>query len=83
MWGYYLAPHTYAFRAFMYNEFSNLPQEFSGECLAFQSGEDVLTFYGMEDVVIWKDALVLVGWVVALQTIFFLVLKYKWGKGQR
>merc|ERR1712137_1083987 len=75
-WGWYIAPHTYAFRAFMYNEFAGI-KHFDGE---FPDGMAVLEFYNMENAVIWHDLLVLFAWAVALQIVFYLLLKNMSGR---
>jgi len=71
IWGYYMAFHTYSFRAFMTNEFKNIASFTTSD---FSSGEAVLSFYDMNNVPIWKDLIVLVGYAFAFQLLFILIL---------
>lgn len=83
IWGYYLGFHTYSFRSFMFNEFNSIEKFDIPDCAQFSNGKDVLKFYGMQDVVIWHDMLVLVGWAGAVQLCFYSVLRFVWGTGKR
>ncbi|CAI5746263.1 unnamed protein product [Peronospora destructor] len=73
IWGYYLAFHTYSFESFVFKQFEN---ETSVEAKA------VLTKYGMENVNVSHDMLLLVVYIVAFQAIFALIL-WKFHTGRR
>ncbi|EKX42629.1 hypothetical protein GUITHDRAFT_73695 [Guillardia theta CCMP2712] len=79
IWGYYMAFHTYSFRAFMVNEFEGIQYFDSPQ---FHNGREVLAFYNMEDHPIWKDLLVVGGWAIALQIVFGTILQV-FHKGKR
>jgi len=63
IWGYYIAFHTYSFEAFMYNEFKETG---SFDSAQLPSGEAVLKLYEMEDVEVWKDAVILIGYALII-----------------
>ena len=73
IWGYYIAFHSYAFRTFMYNEFHTI-SNFTGG--SFTSGDDVLAFYDMQDVVVYQDILTVLAFAVLFQILFALVLYF-------
>ncbi|CAI5702642.1 unnamed protein product [Peronospora effusa] len=73
IWGYYLAFHTYSFESFVFKQFEN---ETSIEAKA------ILTKYGMENVDVSRDMLLLVVYIVAFQAIFALIL-WKFHTGRR
>lgn len=79
IWGYYMAFHTYTFRIFMYNEFESI-KSFSNS--NFKGGKDVLEFYGMGDVNVGHELLILMGYVLGIQLLIGLVmiLKYRYKK---
>jgi hypothetical protein len=73
IWGYYMAPHTYSFRVFMHNEFSNLGDLNS---LIYADGEAVLRFYFMGNVNVGSELMILVLVAVGVQFAFALVLYF-------
>jgi ABC-type multidrug transport system permease subunit len=73
IWGHYMAPHTYTFRIFMYNEFNDLGALQSQQ---FPTGKDVLRFYDMENADIVADFIVLVAFAAAFQLVFFSALYF-------
>lgn len=69
-WTYYTAFHTYSWRSFMVTEFK-------GEMFPdtpFPTGEDVLTFYEIEDTVRGNDMIVLIFYTAVLHFFSFVVL---------
>uniref|UniRef100_A0A7S2SQZ2 ABC transporter domain-containing protein n=1 Tax=Mucochytrium quahogii TaxID=96639 RepID=A0A7S2SQZ2_9STRA len=80
IWGYWIAPHSYAFRAFMYNEFHPI-DSFDGNC-GMQSGAQVLEFYGMQDTVLSREIGIVAAWAVFYQIIYGLIL-YVFHRGKR
>jgi len=77
IWGYYIAFHTYTFRVFMYNEFDPIKVIVDSN---FVSGESVLKFYSMDDVVVGNEFAILVGYIVGIQLIISAVLLIKYRK---
>lgn len=77
IWGYYLAFHTYTFRVFMFIEFDPI-QSFSNS--NFKSGKEVLEFYGMGDVNVGHELLILMGYVLGIQLLISLVMILKYRK---
>ena len=67
IWGHYMAFHTYVFRGFMANEFEHI--DAFDEGAPFANGEQVLAFYGMDDVAVGRD----LGIVVAFGGLFFIL----------
>ncbi|TMW55707.1 hypothetical protein Poli38472_010589 [Pythium oligandrum] len=65
VWGYYLAFHTYSFESFMYNHFSQVNTE---------AAWAILRQYGMDNVDVTRNMVILVGYVVGLQLIFLIIL---------
>ncbi|EKX42602.1 hypothetical protein GUITHDRAFT_111286 [Guillardia theta CCMP2712] len=80
IWGYYIAFHTYSFRAFMVNEFEGI--KYFVNSPQFADGKAVLKFYNMEDKPVWKDLVVLAGYALGLQLIFGTILQV-FHKGKR
>jgi len=85
IWIYYIAFHTYSFEAFMHNEFSDI-QSFDSP--QFTTGEEVLEFYSMQNVKIWKDVVILICYFIILEiftaivmAIMFRTKKIKWKRG--
>lgn len=80
-WTYYVAFHTYSWRSFMVTEFTGLTFD---EGSPFATGEDVLTFFEIEDVNRGHDMLVLAGYALAIQLccIVVLFIRYKFVKGK-
>jgi hypothetical protein len=77
IWGYYVSPHTYTFRTFMYNEFNPIDKF---ESIQFADGAAVLKFYGIENVNTTNDLLILVAFTIAVQCLFgFVLWKYHTG----
>ncbi|KAL4156482.1 hypothetical protein PRNP1_005513 [Phytophthora ramorum] len=70
-WGYYLAFHTYSFESFMYEHFS---QENTKEAW------ELLKSYGMENVNVSRNMLILLGYALVLQLIGILVLVLRFGR---
>ncbi|TYZ67257.1 hypothetical protein PybrP1_007773 [[Pythium] brassicae (nom. inval.)] len=66
-WGYYLAFHTYSFESFMYEHFSRVDTP---------EAWHVLKTYDMLHVNVMYDMLILVGYAVALQLLFILILYF-------
>jgi ABC-type multidrug transport system ATPase subunit len=79
IWGYYISPHTYTFRTFMYNEFHPIK---SFDSIMYKDGDAVLKFYDIQNVNMTNDLLVLVGFTIVVQCIFAWVL-YKYHTGLR
>jgi len=82
IWIYYIAFHTYSFEAFMHNEFSDI-QSFDSP--QFTTGEEVLEFYSMQNVKIWKDVVILICYFIILEiftaivmAIMFRTKRIKW-----
>ncbi|GMF31771.1 unnamed protein product [Phytophthora fragariaefolia] len=73
-WGYYIAFHTYSFESFMYQHFS---QENTKESW------DLLKSYGMENVSVTRNMLVLVGYAAVLQLAGIFVLMLRFGRHKR
>lgn len=73
IWGHHLAFHTYSFRVFMVNEFEPL---LSLDSPQFANGQDVIDFYEMNGVAVWKDLLVLLGYCVGFQLIYMSILRF-------
>eukprot|EP00827_Trimyema_finlayi_P005056 TRINITY_DN521_c0_g2_i3.p1 TRINITY_DN521_c0_g2~~TRINITY_DN521_c0_g2_i3.p1 ORF type:complete len:179 (+),score=34.98 TRINITY_DN521_c0_g2_i3:70-606(+) len=71
IWGYYLGFHTYAYRIFMVNEFKNLDLK----SMMYQDGNAVLKFYDMNNVKIWEDILILIGYACLLQLVYYIILR--------
>lgn len=69
-WTYYIAFHTYSWRSFMVTEFRGL--EFVDS--PFQTGEQVLEFYEIEDVNRANDMVVLACYTLILHLLSFFVL---------
>ncbi|CAI5723738.1 unnamed protein product [Hyaloperonospora brassicae] len=65
IWGYYMAFHSYSFESFVFKQFES---ETSAEAKA------ILTKYGMENVDVTRDMLILVGYVVVLQVMYVAIL---------
>uniref|UniRef100_A0A7S0EUT3 ABC transporter domain-containing protein n=1 Tax=Hanusia phi TaxID=3032 RepID=A0A7S0EUT3_9CRYP len=80
IWGYYIAFHTYSFRAFMVNEFENI--DYFVNSPQFGDGQAVLRFYNMENKPVWKDLLIVLGYALGLQLIFGTILQV-FHKGKR
>lgn len=70
-WTYNIAFHTYSWRSFMVTEFTGL--EFV-DSFPFETGEDVLRFYEIEDVNRKHDMIVLACYAIILHLLSFLVL---------
>ncbi|RLN58753.1 hypothetical protein BBJ29_004221 [Phytophthora kernoviae] len=73
-WGYYIAFHTYSFEAFMYEHFSKENTESSWE---------LLKGYGMDNVNVWKDMIILAGYSVVLQLLVICVLFLRFNRHRR
>uniref|UniRef100_A0AAV1V5T7 ABC transporter domain-containing protein n=1 Tax=Peronospora matthiolae TaxID=2874970 RepID=A0AAV1V5T7_9STRA len=65
IWGYYVAFHSYSFESFVFKQFEH---ETSDEAKA------ILTKYGMENVDVTRDMLILVGYVVIFQIMYMAIL---------
>lgn len=74
-WAHYIAFHTYAWRTFMANEFRNLPVLTGSN---FQTGEDILVFYEIENVDTGNDMLVLAFYCLVLHVISCVVLTVRY-----
>ncbi|KAG2521764.1 hypothetical protein JM18_006455 [Phytophthora kernoviae] len=70
-WGYYIAFHTYSFESFMYEHFSNENTEEAWR---------LLKSYGMENVNVPRNMLIIVGYAVALQLAAIVVLFLRFGR---
>ena len=73
IWGYHMAPHTYTFRVFMHNEFNPIAKL---DSMMYKDGQAVLDFYGMGDVNVRSDLIVLLLIALGIQVLFALVLQY-------
>mmetsp|Transcript_25681 Transcript_25681/g.82936 ORF Transcript_25681/g.82936 Transcript_25681/m.82936 type:complete len:201 (+) Transcript_25681:1314-1916(+) len=65
IWGHYMGFHTYAYRAFMKNEFGPI-DDFEGP--QFTNGQQVLDFYGMQDADVGRD----IGICIAFGVFYFI-----------
>jgi len=74
-WTYNVAFHTYAWRTFMVNEFRGQTYEHGGP---YQTGEQVLEAYEIEDVNKGQDMVVLVCYGLILHLLSFAVLQVKY-----
>mmetsp|Transcript_57074 Transcript_57074/g.124881 ORF Transcript_57074/g.124881 Transcript_57074/m.124881 type:complete len:624 (+) Transcript_57074:137-2008(+) len=66
LWGYWIGFHTYNFEWFMYNQFKD----------AKPCGEYILAQYDMLDVDVTRDIIVLVGFALFFQILFFCALYF-------
>ncbi|RLN45006.1 hypothetical protein BBO99_00009508 [Phytophthora kernoviae] len=73
IWGYYLAFHSYSFESFVFKQFENETSE---------EAQAILKKYGMEDVNVNRDMLLLVAYIVGFQAIFMCIL-WKFHTGRR
>eukprot|EP00644_Phytophthora_capsici_P018446 jgi/Phyca11/21268/fgenesh1_pg.PHYCAscaffold_87_\ len=73
IWGYYLAFHSYSFESFVFKQFENETSE---------QAQAILTKYGMENVDVTRDMLLLVVYIVGFQAIFAFIL-WKFHTGRR
>ncbi|ETM46170.1 hypothetical protein L914_08902 [Phytophthora nicotianae] len=73
IWGYYLAFHSYSFESFVFKQFENETSD---------AAKAILTKYGMEDVNVSQDMVVLIVYIVAFQAIFAFIL-WKFHTGRR
>ncbi|TDH69671.1 hypothetical protein CCR75_008130 [Bremia lactucae] len=73
IWGYYLAFHSYSFESFVFKQFEHETSSVA---------RNVLTKYGMENVHVERNMLLLIGYVFAFQTMFALIL-WKFHTGRR
>jgi ABC-type multidrug transport system ATPase subunit len=73
IWGYYLAFHSYSFESFVFKQFENEESEVA---------KGILSKYGMEDVDVTRDMLLLVVYTVGFQAIFAFIL-WKFHTGRR
>lgn len=81
IWAYYSGFHTYSFEMFMKNEFDTLRVDCDTPPCRFETGNDVLAFYGMENVNIGHDVAIIVCMGIIYRLIFFFILqKYHTGK---
>ena len=71
-WLYFTGPQTYAWRTFMVSEFRGSETFVGSE--TFQTGEAVLEFYEIEDVVRGNDMVVLAGYAIVVNLVSFGVL---------
>jgi len=83
-WTNSVAFHTYSWRSFMVTEFRD--EEFRDENfpdMQFQTGEDVLEFYEIEDTDRTNDMIVLIIYCLVLHLLSFVILyiRYTWFKG--
>jgi hypothetical protein len=77
IWGYYVSPHAYTFRTFMFNEFKPIKNL---DSVFFEDGEDVLKFYNMRNVNMTSDLFVLLAFTLGIQLLYAFVLhKYHHG----
>lgn len=77
IWGHYMAFHTYAYQAFMYNEFHSISSITSGQ---FANGVDVLEFYSMRTTKIWKDVIILISFSIFFEICSYVVMQIKYQK---
>ncbi|KAL3660400.1 hypothetical protein V7S43_014553 [Phytophthora oleae] len=70
-WGYYLAFHTYSFESFMYEHFSNMDTPEAWE---------LLESYGMQNVDVTRNMIILVGYAAVLQLASIVVLFLRFGR---
>ena len=71
----YISMHRYSFEAFMMNQFGHVGSVACGASLCqFQTGDDVLAFYGMGSTVIWQDFIILIAMTVIYRMLQWLIL---------
>lgn len=75
-WLYPVAFHTYSWRTFMVTEFRG-NETFTGST-TFQTGQDVLVFYEIEDVNRGHDMITLVGYALFVHCMSFVVLQLRY-----
>jgi ABC-type multidrug transport system ATPase subunit len=75
IWGYFIAFHTYSFRALMWNEFKEITKIDGSN---FTDGQSVLSFYSMADVNISEEFGVLLGYIIAIQVLTSIVMMIKY-----
>jgi len=80
IWVYYMGFHTYAFRGSVVNEFKDRGTLVDATNPSWSSGQAVINYLGMEGVPPWKDALVLAGYALAWQLLYYLILLRTRGK---
>ncbi|EGZ16360.1 hypothetical protein PHYSODRAFT_507730 [Phytophthora sojae] len=73
IWGYYLAFHSYSFESFVFKQFENETSE---------EAKGILTKYGMENVDVSRNMLLLIVYIVGFQAIFAFIL-WKFHTGRR
>ncbi|KAE8971216.1 hypothetical protein PR003_g28135 [Phytophthora rubi] len=73
LWGYYLAFHSYSFESFVFKQFENETSD---------AARGILTKYGMENVDVTRDMLLLIVYIVGFQAIFAFIL-WKFHTGRR
>ncbi|KAG6614192.1 ABC transporter G family member 15 [Phytophthora cinnamomi] len=73
IWGYYLAFHSYSFESFVFKQFENESSE---------EAQIILKKYGMENVDVSRDMLLLIVYIVGFQAIFAFIL-WKFHTGRR
>jgi len=71
IWGYYIALHTYVFRAMLLNEV-NEDDEY--DSLIWPTGESLLKYFGFEDNDYWEDCAVVIGYGLLFHIIVYIVL---------
>jgi len=71
IWIYYIAFHTYSFEAFMHNEFRDI-ESFNSPL--FSSGSEVLDFYSMGKVKLWKDFVILICYCLIIEIFTAVVM---------
>lgn len=73
IWGYWIAPHTYIFQLFMYNEFDSIGNFHSDQ---FEDGEAVLKFYTADNTNVALNSCILVIFAAGFQILFAMVLYF-------
>ena len=63
-WIHYWGFQTYGFEALMYNEFDKIE---SFNSLIYPTGKDVLIFFQMGNTYLWKNALIIIAWIVGVE----------------
>ena len=73
---HYISLHTWSFRAFMWIEFDKLKLVADQPISLFTKGEDVLAYYDMDDVDIWRPMVVMLAMLVFWRLCFYAVLRW-------
>mmetsp|Transcript_27877 Transcript_27877/g.28287 ORF Transcript_27877/g.28287 Transcript_27877/m.28287 type:complete len:115 (+) Transcript_27877:1215-1559(+) len=76
-WSHYVAFHTYSWRTFMYKEFSGQSYP-DATSVGYGTGELILEQFEIEEVVPWKDMVILMIYAAVIHTLSFIIVHVKW-----